>query len=710
MNAKGKKLVIVESPTKAKTISKFLGSDFIVESSYGHVRDLPKSDMGVDVDHDFQPRYIVPRANQKRVTALKKLSKDAEAVLYATDEDREGEAIAWHLKELLQVPEEKSERIVFHEITEDALQTALSSPRKIDSHMVDAQQARRILDRLVGYELSPFLWRKVAKGLSAGRVQSVSVRLIVEREREIQQFIPQEYWSIEIDALSAKNKGSIHAKLIKKEGEILEKFSLPATEDAQQILKHLEGASYRILEMEKKETRKMPLAPFTTSTLQQEANRRLRFSAKQTMMFAQQLYEGIETGEGTEGLITYMRTDSVNLSEKFLGEAQSYIKDAYGPRYGVRRAYKTKSKLAQEAHEAIRPTSIERTPDTMKTHLSKDQWALYDLIWRRAVASQMADAKYEATVIDIEDVGTQKYIFRATGQTLVFDGFTHVYSIESAETLLPVVEKGETVTLEKIEALQHFTKPPSRYSEASIVKVLEEYGIGRPSTYAPTISTIIERNYVQREEGRLIPTELAFVINDLLVAHFPDIVDYQFTARMEDLLDSIAEGSTEWVPVIREFYGPFKEQLKKKDAELSKTDIITDQTDEVCEKCGKPMAVKMGRFGKFLACTGFPECKATKPLDSADDAGPEPDPCEKCGKPMMKRRGRFGVFYGCTDYPDCKHIRSTAQKVESQPCPECKEGHVVQKITKKRRKFYSCDRYPDCTYATWTAPEKKEAP
>ncbi len=706
-----KNLVIVESPTKAKTIGKFLGKDFVVESSFGHIRDLPKKEMGVDIEHDFAPTYVIPRDNTKRVTGLKKLAKNAEHVYFATDEDREGEAIAWHLKEALGVPESKSIRIAFHEITESAVRDALEHPRSIDLSLVDAQQARRVLDRLVGYELSPFLWRKIAKGLSAGRVQSVAVRLIVEREREILAFVQQEYWTIEIDFLN-KEKVSFHTKLSRVDDKSLDKFAVTSEEEAKKILDVLQGAAYTILSVEKKAVSKKPSPPFTTSTLQQDANRRLRFSPKQTMMLAQQLYEGIEKGnEAVGGYITYMRTDSVSLSQKFLDETQEYAAQRLGDAYtkGARK-YTTKSKGAQEAHESIRPTVVSRTPESVKDHLTPDQHRLYELIWRRAVASQLPDALYEATTIDVEANTAEKHTFRASGQVETFDGFTRVYPSEGDDMLLPKVTKGESVGAGEIMPMQHFTKPPARYSEAGLVKVMEEKGIGRPSTYAPTISTIIDRGYATREERRLKPGDMAFVTNDLLVAHFPEIVDFDFTAKMEENLDDIAEGTKQWVPVIRDFYVPFKKNLKAKDKELSKKDLV-EETDIVCEKCGKPMVIKLGRFGKFLACTGFPDCKNTKPVEEVGKDGEhvhtEPlnvEPCEKCGSEMVMKQGRYGKFLACSKYPDCKNIRSLSDIKTGIPCPECKEGEVIQKKSKRGKIFFGCTRYPDCKYTSWEKP------
>jgi DNA topoisomerase-1 len=708
-------LVIVESPTKAKTISKFLGKDFQIKSSFGHLRDLPKKEMGIDIEHDFAPHYVVPRKNQKIVTDLKKSAAKAKLIYFASDEDREGEAIAWHLTQILKPTAEKTRRIAFHEITKSAILEALEHPRDIDINLVDAQQARRILDRLVGYELSPFLWRKVAKGLSAGRVQSVAVRLIVEREREIKKFIPKEYWNIEGD-FQKNNKEKFSAKLNKINDKTLEKFSIKSKDEAGKILKDLDNNDYHVANIEEKETRRTPPPPFITSTLQQDANRRLGFSAKQTMLIAQQLYEGVDLGsEGSAGLITYMRTDSVNLSEKFLTEARSYLKKSFGEKYlpTAPRRFTTKSKLAQEAHEAIRPTETIRDPESLRPYLDDHQYKLYNLIWRRAIASQMTEAALLGTAVDIaaERAGAKnQYTFRANGLTIKFDGFLKVYGT-SQETILPILKLKEKVELIKLNPAQHFTEPPARYSDASLVKALEEYGIGRPSTYAPTISTIIERGYVERIEARrLKPTEIAFTVNDLLVEHFPQIVDYKFTAHMEDDLDLIAEGKKKWVPVIRDFFMPFKENLDQKYKDVSKAE---EPTDEVCEKCGAPMVIKTGRYGKFLACSGFPKCRNIKSLGQSEDGPPEPETtdevCEKCGAPMVIKSGRFGKFLSCSKYPDCKNMKPLV-KSTGVACPECGKGEIVERRSKRGRIFYSCNQYPNCKFALWSKPTGEKCP
>ncbi len=706
--AKGTNLVIVESPTKAKTITRFLGKDFTVLSSFGHVRDLPKSKMGVDIEHDFAPQYVVPRDSQKNVTALKKAAQKAQTIYFATDEDREGEAISWHLVELLKPKKGQIKRITFHEITKEAIDEALKNPRAIDLRLVDAQQARRILDRLVGYELSPFLWKKVVKGLSAGRVQSVAVRLIIEREREIQAFQPQEYWTIE-GQFQKEGSEPFTAKLHAMAGKTLDKFAIPNKVEAENILAAVKDEQYHVASVERRQTKKAAPAPFTTSTLQQEANRRLGFSSQQTMRLAQQLYEGVEIpGEGSVGLITYMRTDSLNLAEKFLAEAAGYLRSSLGEQYALPepRKFKTKSKGAQEAHEAIRPTEVVRTPDSVAQYLEPRQKRLYELIWQRAVASQMPDAQMEATTADV-NTKQNDYTFRATGSVIKFDGFLKVYPSGVKENELPVLEQNDPVKALEIQPLQHFTEPPARFSEATLIKTLEEYGIGRPSTYAPTIATIIARNYVEREEKRLKPTEIAFVVNDLLVAHFPEIVDYQFTAQMEQKLDDIAIGEKEWVPVIREFYEPFKKHLGVKEQEIDKKTLTEEASDVVCEKCGKPMVIKMGRFGKFLACTGYPECKNTKPLaENGKDAAPAEvtnETCDLCSKPMVIKRGRFGTFLGCSGYPECKGIKRIDKKT-GVTCPECNKGDIVERRSRGGRTFYSCNRYPDCKFALWSRP------
>ncbi len=660
------KLVIVESPTKARTISDFLdSSEYQIESSYGHVRDLPRSKLGIDIANNFEPAYIIPVKARKRVGELKKLAAKATEVILASDEDREGEAIAWHIANILDVKDAK--RIVFHEITKTAINEALGNPRKIEMNMVDAQQARRILDRLVGYELSPFLWRKFYRGLSAGRVQSVAVRLIADREKEIQAFNPQEYWSLSAFLNTKKEQEQIfEAYLYKKDGKTLDKLEIKNKEESDQILKNLTGEEYKVISVESKEAKRLPGAPFTTSSLQQESSNKLGYSAKQTMMLAQQLYEA--------GYISYMRTDSVNLSQDSLSSAKTFIDSAYGKDYSLDepRKFKNKAKGAQEAHEAIRPTSSSRTPESMKDSLDSKQYKVYDLIWRRFVACQMQPAIFDSTTADIS---AQNFIFRANGSVMKFDGWLKIYPSKFTENILPILSENEILNLKELKPEQHFTEPPPRYNEASLIKAMEEYGIGRPSTYAPTIATIQARNYVAKnDQRRFAPTETGNMVNDLLVQHFPQIVDINFTAKMEEDLDRIAEGQTKWVPVIKEFYEPFHENLMKKEIEVEKRNM-EEKTDEICPNCGKPMIIKPGRFGKFMACSGFPECKTAKPLkNSAREIG-------------MK-------------------------------CPKCAEfspediGDIVMKKTRKGRVFFGCSRYPKCDYASWKNPmendEKKE--
>ncbi|MEK7203421.1 MAG: type I DNA topoisomerase [Patescibacteria group bacterium] len=715
------KLIIVESPTKAKTITKFLDSDFIVESSFGHVRDLPTSNMGIDLENNFQPKYVIPAKARKNVSKLKKLGEKAKEIILATDEDREGEAIAWHLSEILKLKPKEIKRIVFHEITKNAILKALKNPRELNFKLAYAQQARRILDRLVGYELSPFLWKKVAKGLSAGRVQSVAIRLIVEREREIQKFKTQEYWSIIIN-LENNQKTSLSARLNKINNKTINKLEIPNDQAATKILNKLSSANYQVSDVNQKQIKKSPPKPFTTSSLQQTANRWLGFSAKQTMMVAQQLYE--------QGFITYLRTDSLNLSDKFLNDARDYLKNNLNNNYALTtpRRFKTKAKGAQEAHEAIRPTEAIKTPEELKKTLDSNQYRLYKLIWQRAIASQMPEALAKATVIDIDGVGTE-YQFRATGQVLEFDGYLKIYPEKSLEIDLPNLKQGDKLNLIEIKKEQHFTKPPARYSDAGIVKEMEKYGIGRPSTYAPTISTIINRNYVQRDDNKkLAPTDIAFVVNDLLVEHFPQIVDYQFTAKIENKLDDIADGQIEWQPVINEFYGPFHKNLEIKYNLIKKQDIMPEEkSNEICDKCNAPMIIKTSRYGKFLACSGFPKCKNIKSLSNHNKSNNDKSEavkeleekykneiCDKCGALMAVKTSRFGAFLGCSGYPKCKNIKNfTGENLGNNntgvTCPVCNTGEIVQKRSKKGI-FYACNQYPSCKTAFWGKPTGEKCP
>ncbi|MEK7159161.1 MAG: type I DNA topoisomerase, partial [Patescibacteria group bacterium] len=670
------------------------------------VRDLPQKEMGIDIENNFEPKYEVSEKAQKQVSKLKKLASTSDKILFAPDEDREGEAIAWHLKAILKP--KNSERITFHEITKSAIESALKNPRQIDLHLVDAQQARRVLDRLVGYELSPFLWKKVAKGLSAGRVQSVAVRLIADREREIEKFKAEEYWTIEA-IFNTDKQIKFEAKLNALNGKILKKFDLNNTKQATELADELKTGNYKIASVESKESKKKVPEPFRTSTLQQDANNKLHFSSKQTMMIAQQLYEGVDLGgKGQVGLITYMRTDSLNLANEFLTSCHDYIKKNIGEEYAPKtvRRFKTTSKGAQEAHEAIRPTHANFSPDEIKQYLDDKQFKLYQLIWSRTVAGQMNEAIIASKTVDIVD-NKNHATFRANGQTIKFDGFLKIYSTETKETLLPDLNVGETVELEEIKPTQHFTEPPARYTEATLIKAMEEYGIGRPSTYAPTIATIQERNYVTKEDKKLKPTAMGLVVNDILVEHFPAIVDYKFTAKMEEDLDAIAAGEKEWQPIIKEFYFPFHKNLEEKNKTLTKKELTEKATDEICEKCGKPMVIKTGRFGRFLACTGYPECKNTRPV-SGDDGKPQElelteEKCPDCGAPLAKRRGRYGAFLGCSKYPDCKYIKKFSQPT-GVICPQCNIGEIVSRKGRGKKVFYACNNYPKCKFILWGKP------
>ncbi len=661
------KLVIVESPTKARTIGKFLGAEYVVESSYGHIRDLPKSALGVDVEHDFEPKYVIPRKAQPRVTALKKAAQKSSSVILATDEDREGEAIAWHLSQALGLGTQSSklktqnsvERIVFHEITEHAIGEALKHPRTLDMNLVNAQQARRVLDRIVGYKLSPFLWKKVVRGLSAGRVQSVALRLIADREAEIQGFKPQEYWTIAAE-LKAKT-GTFTAELAAIGGTPLEKFGIPDGDRAKHIAGELKNAAYEVTLLESKDVKKNPPAPFITSTLQQTAAKRLGMSSKKTMYLAQQLYEN--------GHITYMRTDSVSLAPEAIRAAGAWIEENLGKTYTLPggRKFKSTSRLAQEAHEAIRPTNPKTAPDMLS--LDRDEQRLYDLIWRRFIASQMPPALTHTVRVEVgasRDGKKDAYLLAANGSTLQFDGYLKIWPVKLEEKELPELKKDEELSLITVEPAQHFTEPPPRYNEASLIKTMEQYGIGRPSTYAPTISVILARNYVEKQQGRFIPTEIGTLVNKVLTENFPEIVDIEFTAKMEGQLDQVAEGKEEWRKVMKDFYGPFATHLAEKYETVLKKDVMPDETtDEKCEKCGKPMIIKFGRFGKFMACSGFPDCKNTKTLKEPPKSSGvkcpkcltsderKQDPGELLERRVRKGRARGKLFWGCGKYPAC---------------------------------------------------------
>jgi len=679
-----KYLVIVESPAKEKTISKFLGSNFAVKSSFGHVRDLPKSKIGVETEKNFKPQYvIVPRA-KKLISELKKLSDKADSVYLATDYDREGEAIAWHLKEALKLKDEKLKRITFLEITKDAINEAVKHPRKIDSDLVNSQQARRILDRLVGYELSPLLWRKIKYGLSAGRVQSAALRMICDREEEIKSFKPQEYWGVEAE-LSKKSGDNRHflAHLVSKGAKKFEKLDIKNKETAEQIVNELKGAEYEVAKIEAKERRRSPFPPYSTSTLQQDASRRIGFYASKTMKVAQKLYEGVHLGkEGDIGLITYMRTDSLNIAASAQKEARDFILAKYGAGFLPEKPkfYKTKSKGAQEAHEAIRPTSVKRTPEEIKKFLSVDEFELYDLIWRRFVASQMMDAVFDTVSADIR---AKEYMFRASGSTLKFKGFLEVYEVQQddeKDVSLPALSEKEILNLVKLLDEQHFTEPPPRFNEASLIKALEEQGIGRPSTYASIINTITQRTYTRLEQKRFFPTALGIVVSDLLKRYFKEIVDIQFTAGIEEKLDLVAEGKTDWVSMVRDFYAPFKKDLADAEKNIKRQKVEPEKTNEICPKCGKPMVLRDSPRGRFLACSGFPECRTTFSLDREGKKIERVQPemtdikCEKCGSPMLKRVGKRGPFLACSAFPKCRNIKKIkdtgTQNVAQTKMPE----------------------------------------
>ena len=699
----GKSLVIVESPAKARTVGQILGNKYVVTASQGHVRDLPKSKIGVDVEQDFEPSYVIMKDKQSLLTQIKKAGNEAKEVFLATDPDREGEAISWHLQTAANWQDLKNppKRVVFHEITKDAVEEAFRNPREIDMQLVNAQQARRILDRLVGYQISPLLWRRVQRGTSAGRVQSVSLRMVVDREREIEAFNPVESWTI--DNLLRKagadpiEKNQFSAMLHSVKGEKA-RISIPKEEEARRYEAELADADYKVAEVRKRDVRQRPAAPFTTSTMQQESGRKLRFTAQRTMAVAQQLYEGLNIGEGGSiGLITYMRTDSTQVASSALEDVRSYIQERYGKDHLPAKAkvYTKASKGAQEAHEAVRPTSIRRDPASLKDYLSGDQLNLYTLIWSRMLASQMEDARSEATTLNIDAVCKNTgntYNFRASGSVLKFAGFRSVYlegrddsNEPDDKNSLPALSEGDTLDCSKLSANQHFTEPPPRFTEATLIKSMEEKGIGRPSTYAPTIGTLVDRMYVERERNRLTPTKLGITVTDLLTEYFTDIMDLDFTAKMEEELDDVSRGERDWVPMLGEFYGPFQKALGTAD-ELMPKIRMDEETDEVCdcagsekcehaELCGQPMVIKTGRFGRFMACTGFPDCRKTKPiLKMLGVACPKPD----CGGDIVERRarGKGRSFYGCSNYPNCDLILN--QRPLTTPCPEC-NGLMVQK-------------------------------
>ena len=722
-----KSLVVVESPAKAKTINKLLGRDYIVRSSVGHIRDLPAKKLGVDVENGFSPEYITIRGKGEVIKKIQTEAKKTDAIYLAADPDREGEAICWHIAETLKSAKKPIYRVTYNEITESAIRAAMENPSEIDQHLVDSQQARRVLDRLVGYQISPILWRNVKPGLSAGRVQSVAVRLICEREAEIEAFVPQEYWTITAN-LSGKNPPPFNAKLLQigSEKGTISTYGFPIDEArAAAIVEDAKPKPFIVKDIKKQARKRRPVPPFITSTLQQEAARKLRFTAKRTMAVAQQLYEGLNVGtEGAVGLITYMRTDSTRVADEALEEARVYIRKTYGAEYLPKNAVRYRSKGgAQDAHEAIRPTSVERTPQSLKPYLSPEQYKLYDLIWKRFVASQMNPAILDVTTIDIS---AEEYLFRATGSILRFDGFMRLYregrddsNTESnrndeTDAILPTLEIGEQLDLRKLTPKQHYTQPPSRYTEATLVKALEEKGIGRPSTYAAIISTIQDREYVVKADRSFQPTDVGKLVNQLLIKGFPDILDTQFTAKMEDQLDQIAEGKSDWVGVLSAFYEPFNHALEAAPAVMNEArKDMEEESDEVCEKCDSKMVIKWGRYGRFLGCSNFPECRNIKRLTEDDAPASEEEPtdeiCDKCGSPMVIKTSRAGgKFLACTAYPTCRNAKPINIGVD---CPEtgC-DGYIGERRSKRGNVFYGCSNYPKCNFVSWDRPVNKECP
>jgi len=724
-------LLIVESPSKAKTLKKYLGDGYEVVASYGHVRDLVPKTGAVDPENGFAMKYQLVERNAKHVDAMTKAVKGADQILIATDPDREGEAIAWHIAELLKekklIKNKPLKRVVFYEITQNAVKAAIEAPRDIAMPLVNAQQARRALDYLVGFNLSPLLWRKIRRGLSAGRVQSPALRLIVERELEIEAFITQEYWSVHLDSRKGRQKFS--AKLFQFEGKKLDQFALGTAGASDAVLAKLKAAGdkAKIESVEKRKKTRQAAPPFTTSTLQQEAVRKLGFSADRAMRVAQQLYEGVDIGGGAVGLITYMRTDSVNLAAEALEEIRGYISANFDPEYLPKAAvtFKNKSKNAQEAHEAVRPTSIQRMPQEMKKYLTPDQAKLYEMIWKRALACQMSPAKFDTVSLDIS-LGGEQNLFRASGQVMVFPGFIAVYledadeavEDEDGEAKLPPLEAGEFVPVDKLFGEQHFTQPPPRYSEASLVKTLEEYGIGRPSTYASIMSTLVKREYVVLDKKRFMPTDVGRVVNKFLTEHFTRYVDYDFTAKLEDQLDFIAEGKIEWLPVLEQFWDGFFKQLEEK-KNIERKDVTTEQMDEACPKCGKPLTLRLGKRGRFVGCSAYPECDYTRNANETEAeraAAPaaeviEGRTCPKCEGGLVIKSGPYGKFIGCSNYPKCRFIEPLEKpKDTGVVCPECKKGSLIERKSRYGKLFYSCNTYPDCKYAVWNPPVNEPCP
>ncbi len=732
-----KNLVIVESPAKAKTLAKYLGREYQIKASVGHVVDLPKSKLGVDIKKDFTPDFHVIQGKKKIVDELKRAAKGKEKIYLASDPDREGEAIAWHIAEQIGEDHHEIHRVLINEITRRGVQEAIANPQRMDRKRFDAQIARRILDRLVGYQISPLLWKKVRRGLSAGRVQSVAVRLVCEREKEIRAFVSLEYWSLTA-MLDGRVAPSFAARLVQWRGQKLDikKFRIESEKIVQEILGSLEGLPWTIGKVEKKERRRYPTPPFVTSKLQQEAARKLGFQPKRTMQIAQQLYEGVDLGpEGSAGLITYMRTDSTRISADALNGVRQYIQGQYGDPYLPEKPVTYRSKKgAQDAHEAIRPTSSEYTPDRVRRYLRRDAFALYSLIWSRFIASQMVPALYDQTAFDIP-VG--EALFRATGQHLKFDGFMKIYiegrdekvekenggegdeEEQDKDGMLPDLQSGDDLKLLSIEPRQHFTQPPPRFTQAALIKELDEKGIGRPSTYAAIVSNVLNREYVALDERKsLMPTELGFLVTDLLVDSFPDILNVKFTAEMEDSLDKIEEGKEKWLKVMKRFYSSFSRDLKRAESEMRDVKREEIPTDIPCEKCGAMMVVKWGRNGEFLACPSYPECKNTKNFTrdakgnvKVEEEAEIDEVCEECGRPMQLRWGKYGRFLGCSGYPECKTIRPIEKPVDlGIRCPECKKGNILEKKSRRGKLFYGCSRYPDCQFATWDKPVSEACP
>lgn len=695
----GQNLVIVESPAKAKTIGKYLGKNYIVEASMGHLRDLPKSQLGVDVDNEFSPKYITIRGKGDLLDKLKKLAKKSDKVYLATDPDREGEAISWHLAHILKIPSTEKCRIEFNEITKEAVKGSIKKSREINQNLVDAQQARRILDRLVGYEISPILWKNIKWGLSAGRVQSAALKLICDREEEIKAFVPKEYWTVECKLIKDKKKFPVNLVQYKNK-----KLEISTEDEADKVIKDLKSGNYVVKDVKKADKQKNPLPPFTTSTLQQDANKKLNYMTKKTMMIAQQLYEGVEIkGHGTIGLITYMRTDSVRISSEAQEKALDFIKGAYGEKYAPDkpRVYRGKKNI-QDAHEAIRPTYIEITPEIAKENLTNDAYKLYSLIWKRFVASQMSSCLLNTNTITITN---GDYKLRATGSIVKFEGFMKIYEYsteeENQDVLLPELEKDEVLEEDSLTPKQHFTQPPSRYTEASFVKLLEEKGIGRPSTYVPTISTLTSsRNYVVRDKKQLVPTELGFIVNNIMSEYFKEIVDTDFTAEMELKLDSVEEGTENWTKIVGEFFTPLKTSLEKAESEMSKIVLEDKVSDVPCDKCGRMMVIKHGRFGDFLACPGYPECQNTKPIVHEVDA-----PCPKCGgKVLLKRSKKGNKFYGCSNYPECDFV--SWHEPAKEKCDKC-GSFMVYRFSKAKGKYLECTN-GECKNKVPVKTEEKE--